>query len=146
MIQFPYGIADFRRIRRRGRVYVDRSAHIRDLEMPGDVLVFLRPRRFGKSLWLQNLASYYDLRRKGELDELFGGLAIGRQPTPLAHRYFVIARTAAGAGVIEKLTDADDGTIGISTLERSFSLDDLTTRPGKDDRGPAAGRRAAERK
>ncbi|MCP4662378.1 MAG: AAA family ATPase [bacterium] len=90
MIQFPYGIADFRRIRRQGRVYVDRTAHIRDLEMLGDVLVFLRPRRFGKSLWLQTLANYYDLRRKGELDELFGGLAIGRQPTPLAHRYFVL--------------------------------------------------------
>ncbi|MCP4680321.1 MAG: AAA family ATPase [Deltaproteobacteria bacterium] len=90
MIQFPYGIADFRRIRRQGRVYVDRTAHIRDLEMLGDVLVFLRPRRFGKSLWLQTLASYYDLRRKNEFDELFSGLAIGRQPTPLAHRYFVL--------------------------------------------------------
>ncbi len=51
MIQFLYGIADFRRIRREGRVYVDLTAHIRDLEGLGDILVFLRPRRFGKSLW-----------------------------------------------------------------------------------------------
>ncbi len=90
MIQFPYGIADFRRIRKQGRVYVDRTSYIRDVEMLGDVLVFLRPRRFGKSLWLQTLASYYDLRRKDEFDELFGGLAISRRPTPLAHRYFVL--------------------------------------------------------
>ena len=62
MIRFPYGIADFRRIRREGMVYVDRTAHVRDLEDLGDVLVFLRPRRFGKSLWLSTLASYYDLR------------------------------------------------------------------------------------
>ncbi len=90
MIEIPYGIADFRSIRNDGMVYVDRTAHIRDLERLGRILVFLRPRRFGKSLWLQTLANYYDLRRQGEFDDLFGDLAIGRQPTPLAHRYFVL--------------------------------------------------------
>ncbi len=90
MIQFPYGIADFRRIRREGRVYVDRTAHVRDLEELGDILVFLRPRRFGKSLWLQTLATYYDLRSADAFDEIFGGLDIHRQPTPLAHRFFVL--------------------------------------------------------
>ncbi len=90
MIQFPYGIADFRRIRQQGRVYVDRTGHIHDVERLGEPLVFLRPRRFGKSLWLQTLANYYDLRRKDEFEELFGGLAIGRNPTPLANRYFVL--------------------------------------------------------
>jgi hypothetical protein len=60
MIQFPYGIADFRRIRRQGRVHVDRTAYGRELEDPGDVLVFLRPRRFGKSLWLHTPANCYD--------------------------------------------------------------------------------------
>ncbi len=109
MIQFPYGIADFRRIRREGRVYVDRTAHIRNLEDLGDILVFLRPRRFGKSLWVQTLATYYDLRYAADFDEIFGGLAIGpprsggpgtpageggahlpQGPTPLANRYFVL--------------------------------------------------------
>ena len=78
MIQFPYGIADFRRIRREGMVYVDRTAHVRDLETLGSVLVFLRPRRFGKSLWLQTLATYYDLRYAGAFDEIFKGLEIHR--------------------------------------------------------------------
>ncbi|MCP4589645.1 MAG: AAA family ATPase, partial [bacterium] len=68
MIRFPYGIADFRRIRQQGRVYVDRTAHIRDIEDLGDVLVFLRPRRFGKSLWIQTLATYYDLRYAEQFD------------------------------------------------------------------------------
>ncbi len=90
MIQFPYGIADFRRIRREGRVYVDRTSHIRDLEDLGDVLVFLRPRRFGKSLWIQTLATYYDLRYAGAFDEIFGGLDIHRRPTPLASSYFIL--------------------------------------------------------
>ncbi len=93
MIQFPYGIADFRRIRREGMVYVDRTAYIRDLEMLGSILVFLRPRRFGKSLWLRTLATYYDLRYADAFDEIFGGLDIasGEQgPTPLRNRYFVL--------------------------------------------------------
>ncbi len=74
MIKFPYGIADFLRIRRDGMVYVDRTAHIRDVESLGDILVFLRPRRFGKSLWLRTLATYYDLRYAGDFDRIFGGL------------------------------------------------------------------------
>ena len=90
MIQFPYGIADFRRIRREGMVYVDRTAHVRDLETLGSVLVFLRPRRFGKSLWVQTLATYYDLRYADAFDEIFGGLDVGRKPTPLRNRYFIL--------------------------------------------------------
>jgi Predicted AAA-ATPase len=90
MIHFPYGIADFRRIRREGRVYVDRTAYVRDLEELGDILVFLRPRRFGKSLWVQTLATYYDLRYADTFGEIFDGLAMGREPTPLRNRYFVL--------------------------------------------------------
>jgi len=108
MIEFPYGIADFRRIRRQRRIYVDRTDHIRALEMLGDILVFLRPRRFGKSLWLQTLANYYDLRRAGEFDALFGGLAIGRQPTPLANRYFVLQwnfSTVSASGGVEQIAE-----------------------------------------
>ena len=90
MIQFPYGIADFRSIRQERLVYVDRTAHIHDVEGLGRILVFLRPRRFGKSLWLQTLANYYDLRLAGEFEALFGDLAVGRRPTPLRNRYFVL--------------------------------------------------------
>ena len=90
MITFPYAIADFRRIRRDGFFYRDRTAHIRDLERLGSTLVFLRPRRFGKSLWLQTLASYYDLRLRSEFEKLFGDLEIGRDPTPLRNAYFVM--------------------------------------------------------
>ena len=61
MIQFPYGISDFQRIRAQGMLYFDRTAHIPAIEAAGDQLVFLRPRRFGKSLLLSTLANYYDL-------------------------------------------------------------------------------------
>ncbi len=108
MIQFPYGIADFRRIRRDGMVYVDRTAYIRDLESLGSNLVFLRPRRFGKSLWLQTLATYYDLRYAADFDDLFGGLDVasrGKGPTPLRNRFFVLqwnfSRVTSRGGVGE---------------------------------------------
>ncbi len=90
MLKFPYGLADFPRLIREGYVYVDRTMHIRDVEDLGAQLLFVRPRRFGKSLWLRTLAAYYDLRTAEAHDELFGGLAAGRDPTPDAHRYFVL--------------------------------------------------------
>lgn len=90
MIELPYGIADFRRIRHQGLVYIDRTGYLHELEKLGRVLVFLRPRRFGKSLWLQTMANYYDLRRLEEHAQLFGDLEVGRRPTPLAHRYLVL--------------------------------------------------------
>ncbi|MCP4053363.1 MAG: AAA family ATPase, partial [Mesoflavibacter sp.] len=89
-MKLPYGIADFPRLRRDGHVYVDRTAHIATFEDLGDSLLFARPRRFGKSLWLQTLAAYYDLGRKDQHEELFGDLAAGREPTPLAHRFFIL--------------------------------------------------------
>ena len=89
-IVFPYGVADFALIRREGMFYVDRTARIRDLERLGRTAAFLRPRRFGKSLFLRTLASYYDLKSAGDFDRLFGDLDIGRRPTPERGRYFIL--------------------------------------------------------
>ena len=89
-MRFPYGIADFRKIREEGYFYVDRSDRIALLEEAGSQLLFLRPRRFGKSLWLSTLENYYDLARADDFERLFGGLRIGQNPTPLRNRYFIL--------------------------------------------------------
>ncbi|MDG4552428.1 MAG: AAA family ATPase [Candidatus Contendobacter sp.] len=89
-MRFPYGIADFRAIRDEGYFYVDRTDRIALIEAAGKQLLFLRPRRFGKSLWLSTLEHYYDLARADDFQRLFGGLKIGRNPTPLRNRYFVM--------------------------------------------------------
>ncbi len=89
-MKIPYGVADFYSLRTEGQLYVDRTDHVAVMEELGKALLFLRPRRFGKSLWLATLACYYDLRLADEHDLLFGGLAMGKNPTPLAHRYFVL--------------------------------------------------------
>ncbi len=89
-MKIPYGVADFYSLRTEGNLYVDRTDRIAVVEDLGKSLLFLRPRRFGKSLWLTTLASYYDLRLAGEHERLFGDLAIGKAPTTLAHRFFVM--------------------------------------------------------
>ncbi len=89
-MKLPYGIADFHSLITQGYTYVDRTAHVHTMEELGRSLLFVRPRRFGKSLWLHTLSTYYDLRRRDEHQLLFGDLAIGREPTALAHRYFVL--------------------------------------------------------
>ncbi len=87
-MKIPYGNADFARLRSKGQLYVDRTDRIPIVEELGESLLFLRPRRFGKSLWLSVLANYYDLRTAEEHDVLFGDLAV--EPTASAHRYFIL--------------------------------------------------------
>ncbi|EIJ36852.1 AAA family ATPase [Thiothrix nivea] len=90
MIRFPYGISNFQRIREAGFLYLDRTRHIATLEEAGEQLVFLRPRRFGKSLWLSTLANYYDIKTADQFDVLFGGLEAGRTPTPERNSYLIL--------------------------------------------------------
>ena len=82
MQKLPYAIANFLTIREENYLYVDRTAYIRQLEdLSGWGLLFVRPRRFGKSLWLNVLSRYYDVALAGRFEELFGGLEIGLHPT-----------------------------------------------------------------
>jgi len=90
MLKFPYGNSDFYRIQTNNYFYVDRSRHIRLIEDAGDQLLFLRPRRFGKSLLLSMLENYYDVAKASEFERLFGDLAIGQNPTPIHNQYLVM--------------------------------------------------------
>jgi hypothetical protein len=91
MKKLPYAIANFLTIREENYLYLDRTAYIRRLEnMSPRSFLFVRPRRFGKSLWLNVLNRYYDLALADRFGELFGDLDIGKNPTPLHNRYFVM--------------------------------------------------------
>jgi hypothetical protein len=89
MIKFPYGMADFRQIVTQGYFYCDRTSAIPLLEQAQSQL-FIRPRRFGKSLLLSMLENYYDIARKDEFNAMFGHLAIGHDPTPQHNFYFIL--------------------------------------------------------
>lgn len=90
MLKFPYGIANFYSIITEGYLYIDRTDRIRLLEETGPTLLFIRPRRFGKSLFLSVLENYYDVNRADEFGRLFGHLAIGKNPTPKRNQYFIL--------------------------------------------------------
>ncbi len=90
MLKFPYGIADFYAMMTEDYLYIDRTDRIRLLENAGKTLLFLRPRRFGKSLLLSTLENYYDVKRANEFERLFGHLAIGKDPTPYHNQYFIL--------------------------------------------------------
>ena len=89
-LQIPYGIFDFKRIRTEGYCYIDKTGYIPALEQSGSFLFFVRPRRFGKSLFINMLRCYYDLAEKGNFEKLFGGLAIAKSPTANRNRYQVL--------------------------------------------------------
>ncbi|NOQ35568.1 MAG: AAA family ATPase [Methylococcaceae bacterium] len=90
-MKFPYGIADFYSLIKEGYFFQDRSDKIPVLEDAGKQLLFIRPRRFGKSLLLSMLENYYDINKADEFESLFGKLAIGKNPTPTHNQYFVMS-------------------------------------------------------
>ncbi|MDW8158795.1 MAG: AAA family ATPase, partial [Bacteroidia bacterium] len=85
-IFFPYGISNFAEIIRDDFVYVDKTLYIEILEKNKEKRVsFLRPRRFGKSLFVSLLEYYYDIHHKDKFQQLFAKYYIGQNPTPLAN-------------------------------------------------------------
>ena len=85
----PYGRGNFRSVRLDGCLYVDKTRFIRTLEQKRFVF-FIRPRRFGKTLWLTMLDAYYDRVVADEFDAVFAGTDVGRAPTGSRSRYVVL--------------------------------------------------------
>ena len=88
-ITIPYAIADYAILRERGYYYVDKTRYIPLLERYS-APVFLRPRRFGKSLLVSTLAYYYDVNEAGRFDRLFGNTYVGAHPTYEHNQYMVM--------------------------------------------------------
>ncbi|KPA11456.1 hypothetical protein MHK_008335, partial [Candidatus Magnetomorum sp. HK-1] len=89
-MKFPYGISDFEKIISKGYFYCDRTHMIPMIENAGESILFLRPRRFGKTFLLSMLETYYDIKKKDAFDKIFGHLNIGKNPTELHNQYFVL--------------------------------------------------------
>jgi len=91
MLKIPYGESSFTTVIKGGYFYQDRTEYIRTLEETvAKYIYYLRPRRFGKSLFVSMLHHYYGLEHQPEFETLFSQLAIGKKPTPLANQYFVL--------------------------------------------------------
>ena len=109
-ITVPYAIADFAILREHGFYYVDKTSYIPLLERYS-APVFLRPRRFGKSLLVSTLAYYYDINEAERFQSLFGGLSIGEHPTGEHNKYMVLRFD------FSKLVLADN----LKDLEKNFN-------------------------
>jgi hypothetical protein len=108
--RIPYAVANYEEIVRDQYYFVDKTRFIREIEQY-KIPVFLRPRRFGKSLWCSILECYYDINRKERFAELFGNTDIGRNPTP-AHNSHMVMRFDFSQ--VEVKSD-------ITYIERSFN-------------------------
>jgi hypothetical protein len=95
-----YAEADFKTLITEKKLYIDRTSFIKMMEDESNKnLIFVRPRRFGKSLWLSILHYYYGVEHTHLFDTLFGNLAIGQNPTPLRNSYLVLALQFSGIDV-----------------------------------------------
>ena len=98
-MRLPYGVSNFAELRRRGFLFIDKTSllpNLEDAEKGRQYLIFLRPRRMGKSLLLSMLEHYYDVLSAPRFDELFGDLAIARAPTEERGRYAVLRLEMTG--------------------------------------------------
>ena len=89
--RLPYGNSNFESILTGNYAYVDKTKFIELLENESNKYqFFIRPRKFGKSLFFSMLSNYYDMKLADRFQELFGELYIGKHPTPLKNSYAVI--------------------------------------------------------
>jgi hypothetical protein len=89
--KLPYGKSNFESIITRNYAYVDKTKFIELLENEeNSSQFFIRPRKFGKSLFFSMLSCYYDMLRTDKFQELFGELYIGKNPTPRKNSYAVM--------------------------------------------------------
>ena len=94
--RLPYGMMNFEDIRLENYYYVDKTAFIPMIEQADRFFFFIRHRRFGKSLTLNLLQHYYDVRAKDKFDTLFGDLYIGQHPTHDRNSYLVLKLNFSG--------------------------------------------------
>lgn len=104
--RLPTGVSQFRTIAEEKLYYVDKTMFLPKMEQVSDFLSFIRPRRFGKSLFLSMVADYYDCENPLDIDEEFKGTWIGEHPTESKGKYQVLALDFSQiGGTAESLAD-----------------------------------------
>lgn len=95
--KLPYGTCNFKYIAEQNYLYIDKTKYIETMERLGErYILFIRPRRFGKSLFVSILDHYYNILHKDKFDKYFGKYYIGQNPTPLKNSYLVLTLDFSG--------------------------------------------------
>ena len=126
--KLPYGISDYERIITNNYYYVDKTKYIEILEnLPQPYIMFLRPRKFGKTLFTSTIENYYDIKKKDKFEELYKDTYIGKHPTELKNSYHILRFNFSGID-----TSTVDTTINGFKREVGSSIKLFTERYGLD--------------
>ena len=96
-LKMPYGISNYEELVNDGYYYVDKTKYIEKLEeLPEKRIMFLRPRKFGKTLFTSVLENYYDKNKADKFEKLYGNTYIGKNPTKLKNSYCILRFNFSG--------------------------------------------------
>ena len=105
-VKIPYGESDFKTLREENYVYVDKTMYIEKLETYKRA-IYVRPRRFGKSLFTSMISYYYDIKEKENYEKLYKGLYIYDNPTEKKNSYYILKFNFSGMNVSSNKTEED---------------------------------------
>lgn len=97
-IKIPYGESDYKTLIEENYIYVDKTMYIEKLENYKKA-IYVRPRRFGKSLFTSMISYYYDIDYKEKFETLFKGKYIYDHPTEKRNKYYILKFNFSGMDV-----------------------------------------------
>ena len=117
----PYGISNYEELIRDGYYYVDKTMYIEKIEnLPEKRIMFLRPRKFGKTLFTSTLENYYDIKKANEFERLFGNTYIGKHPTELKNSYYILKFNFSGIDTTNEETTMKGFKREVASSIKSF--------------------------
>ena len=128
MKMLPYGKSDYETLIENEYYYVDKTKFIEKLEnLPETYIMFLRPRKFGKTLFTSALENYYDIKKVDKFEKLFGNTYIGKNSTKLKNSYYILKFNFSGINTNSEETTMDDfkGVVAMSIdkFVRKYNLE-----------------------
>ena len=131
MKKLPYGISNYEELVEDGYYYVDKTMYIEKMENLAEKrILFLRPRKFGKTLFTSTLENYYDFKKADKFEKLYGNTYIGKHPTKLKNSYHILKFNFSGIDTENEETTIkgfkESVAISIDGFAKKYSLDFYT--------------------
>ena len=127
-LKMPYGISNYEELVTENYYYVDKTEYIEKLEeLPEKRIMFLRPRKFGKTLFTSVLENYYDKNKIDSFEKLYGNTYIGKNPTKLKNSYCILRFNFSGINTENEETTMkgfkEKVTISIEGFTKIYGID-----------------------
>ena len=127
-LKMPYGISNYEELITENYYYVDKTQYIEKLENLSEKrIMFLRPRKFGKTLFTSVIENYYDKNKADKFEKLYGNTYIGKNPTKLKNSYCILRFNFSGIN-----TENEESTMKGFKEKVSISIDGFTQKYGID--------------